>query len=94
MSTVHTRNSLIGDEPRVALLSFSTKGSAEHELVQKVRSAKAILDERKADFIYDGELQLDAAIVESVASRKARAAQWMAKPISDIPRSSGWKHWL
>ncbi|MDD2331625.1 MAG: phosphate acetyltransferase [Candidatus Cloacimonetes bacterium] len=71
MSTVHTRNSLIGDEPRVALLSFSTKGSAEHELVQKVRSAKAILDERKADFIYDGELQLDAAIVESVASRKA-----------------------
>ncbi len=70
-STATTRKSILGDEPKVALLSFSTKGSAEHELVEKVRSAMSILEERKVDFIYDGELQLDAAIVESVAKSKA-----------------------
>lgn len=70
-STAITRKSILGDDPKVALLSFSTKGSAEHELVQKVRSTMSILEERKVDFIYDGELQLDAAIVESVAKSKA-----------------------
>jgi phosphate acetyltransferase len=70
-STAATRHSILGDEPFVALLSFSTMGSAEHELVEKVRSAKAILDQRKVDFLYDGELQLDAAIVEKIARSKA-----------------------
>ncbi len=70
-SSAETRRQILGDEPFVALLSFSTKGSAEHELVEKVRSAKSILDERKVDFAYDGELQLDAAIVEKVAGSKA-----------------------
>lgn len=70
-STAATRRSILGDEPFVALLSFSTMGSAEHELVEKVRSAKAILDQRKVDFLYDGELQLDAAIVEKIARSKA-----------------------
>lgn len=71
MSTAETRRSILGDEPYVALLSFSTLGSAEHELVDKVRQAKAILAERKADFAYDGELQLDAAIIPKIASSKA-----------------------
>lgn len=73
-STAATRRLILGDEPYVALLSFSTMGSAEHELVEKVRSAKAILDGRKVDFAYDGELQLDAAIVEKVAKSKAAAS--------------------
>ncbi len=70
-STAQTRRSILGDEPFVALLSFSTKGSAEHELVEKVQTAKSILDSRQVDFAYDGELQLDAAIVEKVAKSKA-----------------------
>lgn len=70
-STAFTRKNILGDEPKVALLSFSTKGSAEHELVEKVRSAMNILKARNVDFAYDGELQLDAAIVESVAKSKA-----------------------
>ncbi|MDD3947214.1 MAG: phosphate acetyltransferase [Clostridia bacterium] len=57
--------------PKVALLSFSTKGSAKHELVDKVSTAVKILTDRKPDFIFDGELQLDAAIVPKVATLKA-----------------------
>lgn len=70
-STAQTRRLILEDEPYVALLSFSTKGSAEHELVEKVQSAKNILDSRRVDFAYDGELQLDAAIVKKIAHRKA-----------------------
>lgn len=71
MSTAFTHRSLLGEEPKVALLSFSTKGSAEHELVEKVRGTIQILKDRKADFDFDGELQLDAAIVPKVAASKA-----------------------
>jgi len=62
---------LLGEEPRVALLSFSTKGSAEHPHVEKVRAAVAELGRRGVGFAYDGELQADAALVDAVASRKA-----------------------
>ncbi len=71
ISTAHTRKSILGDEPRVALLSFSTMGSAKHELVEKVQQTKEILDQRKVDFAYDGEMQLDAAIVPHIAKSKA-----------------------
>ena len=71
MSTAITRKAIIGDEPKVALLSFSTLGSAKHELVDKVTMAKAILTERKVDFDFDGELQFDAALIPEVAKRKA-----------------------
>ena len=67
-STAKTRRALLGDEPKVALLSFSTKGSAKHELVDKVLEAKSILENDKVDFDFDGELQLDAAIVPKVAA--------------------------
>jgi phosphate acetyltransferase len=61
---------LFDKEPRVALLSFSTKGSAEGELVDKVREAVRIATERYPELLIDGELQLDAAVDADVAKKK------------------------
>ena len=58
-------------QPRIAMLSFSTKGSAKHELVDKVTEACAIAHEKYPELLLDGELQLDAAIVPSVGEFKA-----------------------
>jgi phosphate acetyltransferase len=58
-------------EPVVALLSFSTKGSAKHDNVAKVQSAVELLKGRNPDFVFDGELQADAALVPSVTDKKA-----------------------
>ena len=70
ISTADTVRSLMGWEPRVALLSFSTKGSASHELVDKVAKTLEIVHERRPDLLIDGELQLDSAIVPEVAIKK------------------------
>jgi len=58
-------------EPRIALLSFSTKGSAQHELVDKVQEAVRIAHEKYPELVLDGEMQLDAAIVPQVGAAKA-----------------------
>jgi phosphate acetyltransferase len=65
------RRRIVGDEPVVALLSYSTKGSAAGPRVSRVQEAVAVLAQSSPDFAFDGELQADAGIVPDVAARKA-----------------------
>ena len=69
--SARTHRQLTGEVPVVAMLSFSTKGSAEHERVSLVRDATRLAQRRAPDLIIDGELQFDAAHVEAVGRRKA-----------------------
>lgn len=71
LGAADSARALAGIEPRVAMLSFSTKGSAKHDLVTKVQEATRIAKELDPGLMLDGELQLDAAIVESVGQLKA-----------------------
>lgn len=71
LAAADARVRVVGDEPRVAFLSYSTHGSAEGPLVQRVREAVAIFRERAPKIPADGELQADAALVPAVAERKS-----------------------
>jgi len=70
-SAARSCREFLGVEPVAALLSFSTKGSAKHDNVSKVQSAVDILKGRNPGFVFDGELQADAALVPSVTDKKA-----------------------
>ncbi|MBK7106096.1 MAG: phosphate acetyltransferase [Ignavibacteriae bacterium] len=71
ITTAENHKKLTGGEPYVAMLSFSTKGSAKHELVDKVLEATSIAKQKNPNLMIDGELQFDAAIVESIGKKKA-----------------------
>lgn len=71
VSTAASAKTLCGIDPRVAMLSFSTKGSAKHELVDKVTEATALVHELAPELNVDGELQADAALVEKVGQLKS-----------------------
>ena len=71
ISAAKTYRALFGEEPKVAMLSFSTKRSASHPMVDKVIRATEIAKEKAPDLLIDGELQVDAAIVPEIAALKA-----------------------
>lgn len=75
-SAAETATKIAGINPRVALMTFSTKGSAKHECVDRVKEAGQILRDRKVPFRFDDELQADAALVKSIGEIKA--------PLSDV----------
>jgi len=78
-ATAATYRALLGKTPKVAFLSFSTKGSASHEILEKVKAAADMFKQKvaaeKLDIVCDGELQADAAIVPAVAASKAPASE-------------------
>ncbi len=71
IASAENHRKLLSEEPRVAMLSFSTKGSASHPLVEKVQNATAIVREKRPQLIVDGEMQFDTAVVPSVGKQKA-----------------------
>jgi phosphate acetyltransferase len=71
ISTADNHFKLTDQEPFVAMLSFSTKGSAQHELIDKVIEATKIVKEKRPDLNVDGEFQFDTAVVESIGKKKA-----------------------
>ncbi len=79
VSTGRTTQAITGMEPRIAMLSFSTKGSAKHDMVDKVAQATALAQEMAPDLAIDGELQADAALVPGIGAKKAPGSKIAGK---------------
>lgn len=79
VATAQTARHIANIDPRVAMLSFSTKGSASHEMVDKVVEATRLAKEMAPELKIDGELQADAALVEKVAAQKAPGSEIAGK---------------
>jgi phosphate acetyltransferase len=79
IATAHTARTIAGFEPRIALLSFSTMGSACHPMVDKVINATRLAKEMAPDLMIEGELQADAALVESIGQKKAPGSKIAGK---------------
>jgi phosphate acetyltransferase len=75
VATAKTTRDLVGFEPRIAMLSFSTKGSAKHEMVDKVVNATRIAKEMDPSLHIDGDLQADAAIIDTIGRSKAPGSE-------------------
>jgi len=78
MTSARSAKALLGETPRVAMLSFSTKGSAQHARVDKVRKAMDLVRQREPELAIDGEFQADAALVPSVALNKVKESSAVA----------------
>jgi len=79
VATARTTKAIVGVEPKVALLSFSTMGSAKHPLVDKVVSATKMAKEMAPEFMFEGELQVDAALIEAIGQKKAPGSKIAGK---------------
>ena len=79
VATARTTRDIVGVEPKVALLSFSTMGSAKHPLVDKVVSATKMAKEMAPEFMFEGELQADAALIEAIGRKKAPGSKIAGK---------------
>ncbi len=79
VATGHTTRAIAGFEPKIAMLSFSSKGSAKHEMVDKVVEATKLAKELDPTLLIDGELQADAAIVEAIGQSKAPGSEIAGK---------------
>ena len=91
VSTAKTAREIANIDPRIAMLSFSSKGSASHEMVDKVVEATRLAKEMEPSLKIDGELQTDAAIVPAVGASKAPGSeiagpilQGIAAPVNDL----------
>lgn len=79
VATAKTTKAIAGFDPRIAMLSFSTKGSAKHEMVDKVVNATRMAREMDPSLKIDGELQADAAIIEAIGKSKAPGSEIAGK---------------
>jgi phosphate acetyltransferase len=77
--TARTTKTIVGVEPKVALLSFSTMGSARHPMVDKVVNATKMAREMAPEFLFEGELQADAALIEAIGQKKAPGSKIAGK---------------
>jgi len=79
VATARTTKAIVGVEPKVALLSFSTMGSAKHPMVDKVVNATRMAKEMAPEFMFEGELQADAALIEAIGQKKAPGSKIAGK---------------